>query len=188
MKNQFYHRVEVNPIIAAVREYKQIERAIESPCEIIFILKSDICNIKSVVDRVKKTGKQIYLHIDLIEGLGRDTQSIKYIHKNINPDGIITTKTSLVKAAKNLNMFVIQRCFILDHLSLATGIDSIKSVKPDAVELLPGIMPRITNKLIKTTNIPIITGGLIMDKKDILQSLKAGAIGISTSKEEIWYM
>lgn len=188
MKNQFYHSLEINPIIAAVRDYKQIDKAIESPCEIIFILKSDICNIKSIVEKVKKAGKQVCIHIDLMEGLGRDIQSIQYIYENIEPHGVITTRTNLVKTAKKLNMLVIQRCFILDHLSLNTGIESIKNIKPDAVELLPGIMPRITNKLIQDANTPIITGGLIMDKKDVLQSLKAGAVGISTSKEKIWYM
>lgn len=188
MKNQFYNRLQGNPIIAAVRDHNQIDRALQSPSEIVFILKSDIFNIKSIVDQVKATGKQIYIHMDLIEGLAKDALAIRYIHETVHPHGIITTKTNLVKAAKNLSMFVIQRCFVLDHLSLDAGIESIKSVQPDAVEVLPGIMPRITHTFTKSTDIPIIAGGLIMNKRDIVENLQAGAVGISTSKEEIWYM
>ncbi|WP_242960305.1 glycerol-3-phosphate responsive antiterminator [Garciella nitratireducens] len=188
LNHLFYNKLQENPIIAAIRDHTQINAALQSPSEIIFILKSDIFNISSIVDQVHANRKQIYIHMDLIEGLAKDTLAIKYIQQKIRPDGIITTRANLVKTAKDLNMLVIQRCFVLDHLSLDTGIESINSIKPDAVEILPGIMPRIIKKFAESTNIPIIAGGLIMNKKDILQNLQAGAVGISTSKEEIWYM
>ncbi len=38
----------------------------------------------------------------------------------------------------------------------------------------------------KKTKIPIITGGLIMDKEDVIQSLNAGAIAVSTSNKNVW--
>lgn len=186
--NEFYERLQVNPIIAAIKDCGQLERAIKSPCEIIFVLKSDIFNIKSMVDKVRHANKGVYVHVDLIDGLSKDALALKYIHENIKPDGIITTKTNLVKASRNLEMFVIQRFFILDHLSLETGIQSIDSMKPNAVEILPGVMPKITKAFINSTRIPVITGGLIMDKEDVMNSLKVGAHGISTSKEEIWYV
>ncbi|WP_313134489.1 glycerol-3-phosphate responsive antiterminator [Anaerocolumna sp.] len=188
MKNEFYHRLQINPIIAAIKDRNQLENAIKSPCEVIFILKSDIFNIKSYIERVRNSGKLSYVHVDLIDGFSRDALALQYIHENIRPDGIITTKTTLVKASKNINMFVIQRLFMLDHLSLDTGIGSIEDMCPNAVEILPGIMPKITKKLVGATKVPIITGGLIMDKEDVMQSLKAGATAISTSCEEVWYM
>lgn len=188
MGNEFYNRLQINPIIAAIKDKQQLDRAIKSPCEIIFVLKSDIFNIKSIVDKVRASGKVVYIHVDLIDGLAKDALALKYVYENINPDGIITTKTNLVKVSKSLNMFVIQRFFILDHLSLDTGIHSIESMRPNAVEILPGIMPKVTKIFTNKTNVPIITGGLIMDKEDVVQSLKAGAVAISTSKEEIWYM
>lgn len=188
MKADFYNRVHSNPIIAAITEVSQLEKALQSPCEIIFLLKSDIFNIGTYVDRVKSSGKGVYVHVDLIDGLSKDALAIKYIHENIHPDGIITTKTGIVKAAKALNMFVIQRLFMLDHLSFETGLSSLETMKPNAVELLPGIMPKIINKFHKSTNIPLIAGGLIMDKEDVMLNLKAGATAISSSCEEVWYM
>lgn len=188
VKNEFYNRVHANPIIAAIKDSVQLESAIKSPCEIIFILKSDIFNLKSYVDAIRESGKGAYVHVDLVEGLARDAFALQYIHDNINPEGIITTKSNIVKVSKGLDMFVIQRFFMLDHLSLDTGIHSIDSMKPNAVEILPGIMPKITKILTKTTKVPVITGGLIMDKEDVMQSLKVGATAISTSCEEVWYM
>ena len=117
MKNEFYYRLQLNPIIAAIKDNSQLENAIKSPCEIIFILKSDIFNIKSYVDKIRNAGKLSYVHVDLIDGFSRDALALQYIHENIKPDGIITTKTTLVKASKSLNMFVILSFFFIRRIS-----------------------------------------------------------------------
>jgi len=87
---------------------------------------------------------------------------------------------------KELNGWYIHNWTFLGWLE--TGIKSINTTKPDAVEMLPGIMPRITATLCNETRIPIINGGLITLKEEVISCLGAGAIGISTTKEEIWYM
>lgn len=182
------HRIEDNPIIAAVNNLEKLDVAIQSPCEIIFLLTGSIFNLKEIVDKVKKADMDIYVHIDLIEGFSRDTVALKYISEKIKPDGIITTKSNLIRKAKNMNIFAIQRLFMLDSLSLETGINSVYSTRPDAIEIMPGIMPKIIKRVHDKTRIPVIAGGLISDKEDVIGCLKAGAVGISTSKEEIWDM
>lgn len=91
-------------------------------------------------------------------------------------------------AAKELNLFTIQRLFVLDSLALDSGINSIKSARPNAVEILPGIMPKIIEEISRETRIPIIAGGLIRDKSDVIDCLNSGAIGISASNKKVWYM
>ncbi|MCR1897694.1 glycerol-3-phosphate responsive antiterminator [Irregularibacter muris] len=188
MNNKFFDNLNTNPIIGAINNMEEAERAIHSPCNIVFLLHGDIFNIKHIVDRVKDKRKLIYVHIDLIEGLSKSIMALKFMHEHISPDGIITTKGNLVKAAKQMDFFSIQRLFALDSLSLETGIKSVKSTKPDAIEILPGIIPRVTKYVQKETNIPIIAGGLITHKEDVIHSLQSGAIGISTSNEKIWYV
>lgn len=182
----FYDSVQDNPIIAAIHNVNDLNLAIDTDCEIIFLLTGNIFNLKDVVEKIKQRGKEVYIHIDLLEGFSRDLVALKYIHENIRPTGIITTKSNLIKIAKEMNMFTIQRLFILDSMALETGINSIHMAKPDAVEILPGIMPKIIKKVYNTTNIPVIAGGLIQDKEDVIGSLKAGAIGISSSSKNIW--
>ena len=188
MSHDFYSIVEDNPIIAAVNNVNQVDEALKSPCKIVFLLTGDILNIEEIVKKLRENGKSVYVHIDLIGGFSKDTTALKYIAQNIKPDGIITTKSNLVKAAKELNIFTIQRLFILDSLALVSGINSIKSIRPNAVEILPGIMPKIIEEVRIETRIPVIAGGLIRDKSDVIGSLNAGAIGISTSNQEVWYM
>jgi len=187
LDKDFFNRINKNPIIAAINDISKLDDAIDSPCEVIFLLTGNIFNLKSIVDRVKSADMGIYVHIDLIEGFSKDMIALEYINKNIKPDGVITTKNSLIRAAKSMNIFSIQRLFILDSLALESGIRSIHTSRPDAIEVLPGIMPKILRRIHQETRIPIIAGGLIEDKEDIIQCLKADSIGISTSMNELWY-
>ncbi len=188
MSNKFYTMIYQNPIIAAINDLNNIDLAIQSPCNVVFLLKGDISNITSMVEKFKNAGKCVFVHIDLIEGFSKDATSLKYYHDSIKPDGIITTRSNLIKIAKNNGIFIIQRLFALDSLSLASGIESLHSTKPDAIEILPGIIPKVIKEIHGQTKIPVIAGGLIRDKEDVIGSLNAGALGISTSKKEIWYM
>lgn len=188
MADDFFECIEDNPIIAAINDIQHIDDAINSPCKMVFLLTGDILNIKEMVDLLRKNNKLVYIHIDLIGGFSKDTIALKYICNNIKPDGIITTKSNLVRAAKELGVFTIQRLFLLDSLALDSGINSIKSIRPDAVEILPGTMPKIIKEIRQETRIPVIAGGLIKDKEDVIQSLNAGSIGISTSNQDVWYM
>ncbi|SET28806.1 glycerol uptake operon antiterminator [Natronincola peptidivorans] len=188
MIKHFFHKAQDNPIIAAVNDLDKLQMAIESPSEIIFLLVGNILNLKEIVDTVKAANKHIYVHLDLMGGFSKDMMALKYINEKIGPDGIITTKSSLIKIAKEMEIFAIQRLFILDSLSLETAIRTIHSAKPDAVELLPGIMPKIIKTVHEKTSTAVVAGGLIQNKEDAIQSVKAGAMAISTSKEEVWYM
>lgn len=186
MASQFYSRIQNNPIVAAVNDLAKLESAIQSPSEMIFLLTGNILNLKEIVKRVKENGMDIYIHLDLMDGFSKDAIALRYIHEHIRPDGIITTKSNLIKLARDMNIFAIQRLFILDSLSLDTAIKTIQSTKPDAIEILPGVMPKIVKRIIKETSIPVIAGGLIIDKDDVIEILKAGAIGVSSSNEGVW--
>uniref|UniRef100_UPI0035623901 glycerol-3-phosphate responsive antiterminator n=1 Tax=Ilyobacter sp. TaxID=3100343 RepID=UPI0035623901 len=109
-----------------------------------------------------------------------------YLIKNTALDGIISTKYNLIKTAKKLGVRVIQRFFLLDSISLENSLKYARETKPDAVEILPGLMPKIIKRLSNELNLPVIAGGLITDKEDIMNALGAGASGVSTTKIELW--
>lgn len=184
----FLDRIQESPVAAAVNDLSRVEAAVNSPCEIIFLLKGSILTLPSAVQSIHNAGKLVYIHFDLVEGFSRDQVALKYLKQKINPDGILTTKSGLVKPAKDLGLEIIQRFFMLDSLSVDTAIKSITSNRPSAIELLPGILPRVVTRIGDATQVPIIAGGLIETKEDIIATLKAGAVGISTTKEELWYL
>ncbi|MCM1363829.1 MAG: glycerol-3-phosphate responsive antiterminator [Faecalibacterium sp.] len=188
MKEIFAKKMKSNPIIAAVKDINNIDDAINSECEIIFLLCGNIFNLEEIVKKVREKGKLIFIHVDLIDGFSRDATALKYIHEKIKPDGIISTKNNQLKTAKELGMLTVQRLFIIDSLSIDSTVKSSSIVNPDAIEIMPGIMPRITKQLSTKLAVPVIVGGLISEKSDIINAVENGALGISTSSKAIWSM
>ena len=185
---EIFERLEINPIIAAVKDEKTLKEALESEAEVVFILTSTILTIKEMVDRVKAKGKIVIVHLDLIEGLSPTLSALDFIVKKTELDGIISTKNQIIKGAKKIGIFTIQRFFILDSISYKNSLKHARETKPDIIEILPGAMPKIIKRFLYNYKSPLIASGIIMDKEDVILALKAGAIGISTTKKEIWNM
>ena len=184
--NDFYKRISDNPVIASVYELDNLDCALDSPCEIIFLLTGNIFNLKQISNRIRSKNKGLYICVDSIDGFSKDTWGLEYIIKNISPDGIISSKQNLISLSKDMGVFTIQRLLISDSYSLKQGLFSLKKNRPHAVELLPGIIPSIIEDIVDKTKLSLIASGLIRDKNDLELSFKAGAIAIASSKEEIW--
>jgi len=50
---------------------------------------------------------------------------------------------------------------LIDKSAIQKGIEMSWTCKPDAIEVLPGLMPNIIDKLTRQVDFPIIAGGLI---------------------------
>ncbi|MBR4831637.1 MAG: glycerol-3-phosphate responsive antiterminator [Butyrivibrio sp.] len=193
MKNrEFINKIEINPIIAAVKNDEGLAKALLEDVEIVFVLYGDICSIPRIVKDIKSAGKVAMVHVDLITGLNNSKDvCLDYIKNNTEADGIITTKSNLISHAKELGLSTILRYFILDSLALQNIEKQAKSpgIKPDVIEFLPGIvLPKMIKRINKVSRVPVIAGGLIADKEDVMNALDAGAIAISTTNEDVWQL
>lgn len=175
-----------NKIIIAVKNLNDLDAALKTDSKIIFLLCGDICTLEEATRKIKSAGKISFLHIDMVEGINsKDQVALDFLKENSFADGIITTRTSTAKYAKKIGFLVIQRCFLIDSLSFENTQKILKECELDAVEILPGVMPKIIKKLSSKINIPLIAGGLISDKEDVEVALKSGAKAVSTTKLNI---
>ncbi len=185
MKGEILRRLEISPIIAAVRE-RFFERALNSPASVIFLLGGDIATIGERIKSAKLKGKFIFIHIDLTDGIGKDKSGIKFI-ANLGADGIISTKSNLIKIAKETGLLTVQRFFAYDSHGVDGIEDMLGNTRPDFVEIMPGVINKITERF-STIKMPLISGGLIETKQEITNALNAGAFAVSTGKEALWNM
>lgn len=177
--------LELSPIIAAVRTKEDFISAANSPVGIIFLLNSNILTLKELVDYAHSKDKKLFIHIDFADGIGKDKFGLKFITQ-MGVDGIISTRVNIVKLARECGLATVQRFFIVDSHSVDTAVESIKSSKPDMIEIMPGILPRTISNFKNKVKMPVIAGGLIETKSDIIDAIKAGASAISTAKQELW--
>lgn len=184
--DEIIENIEFTPIIMAVKDWEGVERCMEMEAKVVFILFGDICNISEIVRTLKAAGKVVIVHMDLIAGLSNKEVAVDFMKQLTDLDGIISTRPSLINRGKELGLFTILRFFLLD----STALENIKKqealVAPDMIEVLPGVIPKVTRKITNALKVPIICGGLISDKDDIMNALQAGAIAISSTNTDVW--
>ncbi|MDO5715690.1 MAG: glycerol-3-phosphate responsive antiterminator [Tissierellia bacterium] len=178
--------IEENPIIVAVKNSEELEMALQEDSKIIFLLNENLLQLKQDIEAIKKAKKYSIVHIDLVEGLSAKEVTVDFIKSYTQADGIISTRPKNVKRAKELHLFSILRLFLIDSLSFNNLEKNIDISQPDMVEILPGVMPKIIKRITSQVKTPIIAGGLISDKEDVISALNAGAIAISSSNSNIW--
>ena len=189
MDRIYYDAIEGNPVIAAVKDMDGLRRCCElEDIRVVFILFGDICSIGDIVGRVKETGRLALVHVDLVTGLSSKEVAVDYIREHTEADGIITTRPPLIRRGKELSLCTVLRYFLIDSMALASIKNQQSMVRPDFIEVLPGLMPKIIQNISSSTRTPIIAGGLITDKEAVLGALNAGAIAVSTTNQEVWEM
>lgn len=175
----------IKNIIAAVRTDDDFEAVLSSDLEKIFMLDSNILTIEFMIKKAHRAGKKIFIHIDFAEGVGKDKYGLMFL-KQCGVDGIISTRTNLIKLAKEVGLCSIQRFFIVDSHSVKTTVESVRVSKADMIEVMPCTVTKVIARLKQTLDMPIIAGGLIESNDDINAALKSGAGFVSTSDEAFW--
>jgi glycerol uptake operon antiterminator len=170
------------PVIAALRDVERIPFERLSKAGIVFVLGGTIFDIPNIVDRSSRLNQLIFIDIDLIKGVGKDHSGIRYLARENRVHGIITTKSNLIATAKGDGLATVQRIFVLDSESLVGGLNVVSNSKPDAVEVLPGlIVPKVMERIRARTTVPVIAGGLITEHHEVEEILASGAVGVSTT-------
>ncbi|MCB6610329.1 MULTISPECIES: glycerol-3-phosphate responsive antiterminator [Clostridia] len=188
MRNAFNDILIDCPVIAAVKDDEGLKKCLESESQIVFILYGDLIRIPQMVKMIKDAGKLAMVHIDLVAGLSGKEVAVDFIKQETMADGIISTKMAIVKRAKELGLVTVFRFFVIDSMAFDNIRKQYHAVQPDVVEILPGLMPKIITKVSKLVSCPVIAGGLIADKADIIGAIEAGATAISSTNQKTWFI
>lgn len=175
------------PVIPACRTEEDFACALRSAnSPSLIILFGDINTLPEITQRAEKVGKLLLIHLDLLNGVGRDRAGIVFLSR-LGVRGLVTTKPQLGKMAQQEGMRVIQRMFLVDSESLRTGIHMLKGFRPDAIEALPASTPAsVLAELKAATDVPILAGGLVRTRADVELAVANGACAVSTSQRELW--
>lgn len=180
-----------NPVIMAIKDGKDLRECLKDEYQdnkIVFVLFGNIETIPTIVKKLKAKDKIVFVHENLIEGLSSSHFSPSFIKKYTDADGIITLRAQNAYEARRIGLSTVFRFFLLDSLSYENVKDTIKTTSSDLLEVLPGIMPKMIGEISKRYPTPLVAGGLIRDKSDVIDALNAGAIAVSSSNYAVWKM
>ena len=174
-------------IIPAIRRMKDFDKALGTDHDVLVLLETRLSQLKSIVDYTKRANKKALIHFDLIQGLKADEYGMEFLIRDIKPDGILSTRGNVIRLAKKHNLLAIQRMFLLDSQALEQNLKLVDKVRPDGIEVLPGLLPSVIARIQEDADVPIIAGGLVTTMEEAESALQAGAVAVTTSNTELWY-
>lgn len=186
--NDIKNILNCNPTIAALCKETDLDDLCLSNVKVAFILCGTLQSLPMMVEKIKKANIYPLVYIDFIDGLSTKDGAVDFVKYFTCADGIVTTKANQIKKAHSLQMIAVQRFFVFDTISQNNVKSQIQLSNADAVEVLPGVISSVTSFLATDSKIPLIVGGFVNTKKDIDNALSCGAIGITTSIPNLWFI
>src|SRR3989449_2899557 len=175
------------PVAAVIRHAEVLPRALASAVPAVFFLRPPAFHLGPLVWAVQARGKMAFVHIDLIAGLGKDRAGIAFLAREIGVNGIITSHSALVAAAKAERVIAMQRLLLHDDLALPSALAALDHARPDIVEVLPGVIfPLVVDRIKARVPLPIIVGGFVTAPEQRTAALERGAVAISTGTTSLW--
>lgn len=177
------------PVIPAVRsyeDYRYVLSHVYGPS--VILLFGDINVLPGLLAEAQRHDKRLLVHLDLLEGVGKDRAGIKMLAR-LGINSLITTKSHLAKCAREEGMLVVQRLFLMDSEALKHGLHLLKSFTPDIIEVLPATVPAsVVDRLAQATGVPVLGGGLVFTEEEVRQALASGIGAVSSSQRSLWTM
>lgn len=180
--------IEVPRIIPAIRRFEEWEELAswDGEPKWAFILGGSIDSVAQATGLLQNRGWMVFVHIDMVRGCSTDAEGVRFFAEFAGPNGIISTHSTVISHAKKARLTTIQRIFLLDSQSVATGVQQALSTHPDAVETLPGTLAEVTRRVVREVPCPVIAGGLVSTPADVARMLEVGVRGVSTSNRDLW--
>lgn len=177
--------LEENPIIPGLSNDSDMHLLTELHSKIVFVLYGDITNIGDIVQALKNKNKIVFVNVDMIDGFSSKNSVIKFMKQNTLADGIISSKTTVLRFAKELGFYTVHRFFIIDSLSYKSIDKQLEISKADMINIVPG-WSIVVEWAVQEHEQPVIASGLVCEKKLVIDNLKAGAIAICSTNHDIW--
>ncbi len=186
LKKRVLEALKSHPVIPSLRREELLPVLGASKARVVLVSSGTIFTIAATCRALTEKDKLVFVHIDLIGGLGRDQAGVRFL-KEVGACGIVTPHASLVAAARKEGLVAVHRLFALDSPSLETGIKVLAQSRPDFIEVLPGaVLPQVASFLRQHFRQPLIAAGLIRKPEEVAAALRAGAVAVDTSAEELW--
>lgn len=173
-----------NVIIPGIKCDADIPVLLNSDLKIVFVLYGKVSNIADVVTQLKNAGKIVFVNIDMVDGFSSKNAAVDFMIQT-KADGIISSKASLLRYAKEMGLTTIHRFFVIDSAAYNSIGKQLEISHADFINIVPG-WDKIIAWTVAEHKKPVIAAGNVCDKQSVMESLNAGAIAICSTNHGVW--
>ena len=183
--SEFLARIARARCCAAITVDQQLDAAIASRADVLFVLRGNGLDVAPYVRRIHDAGKLVAVHLDLIAGLRADRTGVAWLARS-GVDAIISSHGQLMPAIRQEGVVAIQRLLLARRNQLHAAVAAIAKAAPDFVEVLPGVILPDIIQLMPDFGVPLLAGGFIRTEAEARAAVAAGAVGVTTSWPPLW--
>lgn len=176
--------MEEHPIILGMSSEEDFEIIRNNDSKVVFTLFGTVSEIGNTVHALKEIGKTVIVNVDMVDGLSSKNSAVDYIMKT-EADGIVSSKSQIIRYAHEQGLFTVHRFFIIDSSSWRSIEKQLEVSRADVINIAPG-WTKVIQWTVEKYRMPVIASGLVCDKAIAIDNLKAGAIAICTTNHDVW--
>ncbi len=155
----------------------------------VFLQGGTLADLERVLNLFSDSKLQhlpLFVHVDLVAGLENSEAGIEFLSGFERITGVVTVHHHLASAARRGGLLSIVRLFLSDSRAVDRGLSVVNKSRPNAVEILPGVVAAKVAKDFATCRIPRIAGGLCRTEADVAEVLASGCRAVTSTSPDLW--
>ena len=151
----------------------------------ILLRRCNLFDLRTLLDHAHERDLAVYVNMDHIDGIAPDLASLRYLATQLHVKGVLSSHGKILAQAKSFDMQTIQRIFAVDSTGLEVALESVDGQYVDLLAISPAlVIPYAVAHL--SLELPFIGSGFVSTSAQIQRILRAGAIGVTVSRPELW--
>ena len=140
-------------MLPAVKDEDACPWALRCESRVVFLLGGDLLSIRRWIDLTHEAGKQAAVHLDLVGGLAPREVAVDWLQQQGPTASSPPGRTSSAGVGE-LGLLTVLRVFAIDSKAVGNLQKETEMVTPDVIEILPGTLPRVIERLSKKSPSP----------------------------------
>ena len=172
--------------IPVIENRVQFSLALNSSDVTVILLRH--CNpldFRTLLENAHERELAVYVNMDHIDGIAPDTAGLRYLATQLHIKGIVSSHGKILAQAKSFDLQTVQRIFAVDSTGLEVALESVDDQQVDLLAISPAlVIPYAVSQM--SLHLPFIGSGFVSTPQQVQMVLRAGAIGVTVSRPELW--
>lgn len=172
--------------IPVIENRVQFSLALNSPdVSAIMLRHCNLLDFRTLLENAHERELAVYVNMDHIDGIAPDTAGLRYLATQLHIKGIVSSHGKILALAKSLDLQTVQRIFAVDSTGLEVALESVDDQQVDLLAISPAlVIPFAVSQM--SLHLPFIGSGFVSTPQQVQMVLRAGAIGVTVSRTELW--
>lgn len=174
-----------NPVIMSIDSNASMDLAIKCHSKVVMTIYGDVLSIVGIIRKLQKSGKIVFVNIDLIQGFAPKNPVVDFLDKFTKDIIIVSQKAALLRYAKDKGFVTMHRFFIVDSHAYRGIGKQVSISKADFVNIAPA-WSQTVGWAIEQYDVKVISSGMITTQATVDDNLEAGAVAVCTTNKKVW--